>query len=74
MIELRVCFQLHYLHSSPNIIREIISRKVRRMGMWHAWRREITQSLVGKPEEYGHLRRLGTSETDTTNTDLKEGG
>jgi hypothetical protein len=31
--------ELHILFSSPNIIRQIKSRRMRWAGMWHAWKR-----------------------------------
>jgi hypothetical protein len=31
--------ELHNLYASPNIIRMINSRRMRRRGMWHGWER-----------------------------------
>jgi hypothetical protein len=44
--------KLHNLYSSPDIIRQIRSRRMRWAGMWHAWERsrgeESVQSFGGK--------------------------
>jgi hypothetical protein len=53
--------ELHNLYSSPDIIRQIKSRRMRWAG--HVARmgggRNVYKVLVGKPEEKGHLKDQG---------------
>jgi hypothetical protein len=48
--------ELHILYSSPNIIRQIKSRRMRSAGHVDVWERRVCRVLVGKPEG---KRRLG---------------
>jgi hypothetical protein len=41
--------ELHNLYASPNIIRQIISRRLRWRGMWHAW--QCTRFWWENPKE-----------------------
>jgi hypothetical protein len=43
-------WELHILYSTPNIIRQIKSRRMRWAGQWHAWERNVHRVLMGKPE------------------------
>jgi hypothetical protein len=48
--------ELHILYSSPNIIRQIKSRRMSWADMWHAWERRETVKDVG-----GKTRRKDTT-------------
>jgi hypothetical protein len=51
--------ELHILYSSPNIIRQIKSRRMRWAGhvVWMGEDRKVYRILVGKPEEKRPLGR-----------------
>jgi hypothetical protein len=49
--------ELHILYSSPNIIRPIMSRRMRWSEHVHAWERNVYKVLMGKPEGKRPLRR-----------------
>jgi hypothetical protein len=53
--------ELHYLYSSPNIIRMVKSRRMRWVGhVVHVGKMTVAHKiLVGKPERKRQLRRLG---------------
>jgi hypothetical protein len=68
--------ELHILYSSPNIIRQIKSRRIRWAG--HVARmgeeRKVHRILVGKPERKRPLRRPGRGWEDGIRVDLRETG
>jgi hypothetical protein len=66
--------ELHILYSSPNIIRQIKSRRMRFSSpMWHTWeRRKGYRFLVGKPEGKIPLGRPRRRWEDGIRMDLRE--
>jgi putative SOS response-associated peptidase YedK len=40
--------ELHNLYSSPYVIRQINTRRMRWAGMWHAWESNVYRVLGGK--------------------------
>jgi hypothetical protein len=68
--------ELHNLYSSPDIIRQVKSRRMRWAG--HAARmgagRNVYRVLVGKPEGKGPLERLRRRWEDGIKMDLREIG
>jgi hypothetical protein len=53
--------KLHNLYSSPDIIRQIKSRRMRWWGMWHAWDRKknCTRFWWQSPKVRDHLEDQG---------------
>jgi hypothetical protein len=53
--------KLHNFYSSPDIIRQIKSRRMRWAGMWHTWERggKYTVFWWESPKERDHLKDLG---------------
>jgi hypothetical protein len=53
--------ELHNLYSSPDIIRQVKSRRMRGRGMWHAWERrgKCTRFWWESPKERDHLEDQG---------------
>jgi hypothetical protein len=53
--------ELHNLYSSPDIIRQIKSRRMGGRGMWHAWERRENCTMFGweSPKERDHLEDQG---------------
>jgi hypothetical protein len=51
----------HNLYSSPDIIRQVKSRRMRWAGMWHAWerRRKCTRFWWESPKERDHCEYQG---------------
>jgi hypothetical protein len=49
--------ELHNLYSSPNISRQVKSRRMRWAGMWYAWekREKCTRFWWESPKERDHL-------------------
>jgi hypothetical protein len=68
--------ELHILHASRNIIRQIRSRRMRRAGACGTHRVEgkLYRVLVGKPEERRPLPRPRRRWEDGIRRDLKEIG
>jgi hypothetical protein len=66
--------KLHNLYSSPNIIRQIKSKRMRWAGMWQAWERreKCTRFLVGKPKGKSPLGRPRRRFEDGIRMDLGE--
>jgi hypothetical protein len=68
--------ELHNLYSSPDIIRQVKSRRMRWAG--HVARmgeeRKVYKVLVGKPEGKRPLGRLRSRWEDGTRMDLRESG
>jgi predicted N-acetyltransferase YhbS len=56
--------ELHSLYSSLNIVRVIKSRRMRWVGMWHAWRRGevFTGFWLGSLKVRDHWEDLGIGE------------
>jgi hypothetical protein len=53
--------ELHNLYSSPDIIRQIKSRRMGGQGVWHAWERGETCTVFWweSPKEKVHLKDQG---------------
>jgi hypothetical protein len=68
--------ELHILYSSPNIIRQIISRRIRWVGhvACMGGERKVYRVLVGKPEEKRPLGRPRHRCKDGIRIDLREIG
>jgi hypothetical protein len=68
--------ELHSLHSSPNIVRVIKSRRMRRAGHVARMRkgRDVYRVLVGRPEYKRPLGRPRRRREDNIKLDLKEIG
>jgi hypothetical protein len=67
--------ELHILYSSPNIIKQIKSRRMRRAGHVACMgeERKVSRVLVGKPKGKRPLRRTQRKET-TQKTETRMGG
>jgi hypothetical protein len=65
--------ELHNLYSSPDIIRQIKSRRMRWAGQWHAWERRETCTGFWweSPRERDRLKDRGV---DGIKMDLREIG
>jgi hypothetical protein len=64
----------HVLYSSPNIIKQIKSSRMRWVGHVHAWERNMYRVLVGKPEGKRPLERSRRRWEDGIRMDLREIG
>jgi hypothetical protein len=64
------------LYSSPDIIRQIKSRRMRWVGIWHAWEGggDVYRVLVGKPEGKRPLERPRRRWEDMIKMDPREAG
>jgi hypothetical protein len=51
--------ELHNLYSTPDTIRQIKSRIMRRACGTHGWERNVYRVLMGKPEGKNHLEDQG---------------
>jgi hypothetical protein len=60
--------ELHNLYSTPHIIRQIKSRRIWFVGMWH----KTVQDLVGKPEGKRPLEKRSHKWEDGIRMDLRE--
>jgi hypothetical protein len=56
--------ELHNLYSTPDIIRQVKSRRVRSQDMWHAWERreKCTRFWWESPKERDHFEDQGVGE------------
>jgi hypothetical protein len=67
--------ELHNLYSSPDIIRQVKSRRMRWADMWHAWeRRKVYKVLVENPEGKRPLGRPSRRWEDGIRMDVRERG
>jgi hypothetical protein len=66
--------ELHILYSSPNIIRQITSKRMSGRDIWHAWERNVYSVLMGKPEGKRPLGRPRRRREDEIRMDLMETG
>jgi hypothetical protein len=56
--------ELHNLYSSPNLIRQIKSRRISGQSMWHVWEttKMCTRFWCGTPKERDHSEDQGVGE------------